>query len=84
MVWTAGEPSGSNGGDCGGHCVHHNRCLRVKAAFAGSAKSPANTGFATRVAITVAAARGGWGAGGMVKRADFVLIRTVLRVKEGS
>ena len=37
-----------------GRCVYRNRCLRVKAAFAGSAKFPANTAFAARAAITVA------------------------------
>ena len=38
-----------------GRCVHHSRCLRVKAAFARSGKSLANTAFAARAAITVAA-----------------------------
>ena len=40
-----------DGGDIGGGCTHRNRCLRVKAAFAGSAKLPANTAFAVRAAI---------------------------------
>lgn len=35
---------------------NRNRCLRVNAAFARSAKSPANTAFAATAAITVAAA----------------------------
>ena len=37
-----------------GRCVHRSRCLRVKAAFARSGKSPANTAFAARAAITAA------------------------------
>ena len=38
----SGSGSG-NGGDCGGRCVHRKRCLRVKAAFSGRDKSPANS-----------------------------------------
>ena len=41
-------------GDGGSDCVHRNRCLRVKAAFAGSVKFPANTAFAARAAIPAA------------------------------
>ena len=43
-------------GERGGRCVHRNRCLRVKAVFAGSAKLPANTAFAARAAIKAMAA----------------------------
>ena len=42
------------GGDGGGGCAHRNRCLRVKAAFAGSVKFPANKAFAARAAIPAA------------------------------
>ena len=47
---------GFAGSDCdgGGGCAHHNRCLRVKAAFAGSVKFPANVAFAARAAIPAA------------------------------
>ena len=38
-------------GDSGGGCEHRNRCLRVKAAFAGCVKFLANEAFATRAAI---------------------------------
>ena len=38
-------------GDGGSGCVHRNCCLRVKAAFAGSVKFPANEAFAARAAI---------------------------------
>ena len=41
-------------GDGGGGCAHHNRCLRAKAAFAGSDKFPANKAFAARAAIPAA------------------------------
>ena len=41
-------------GDGGGGCDHRNRCLRVKAAFAGSVKFPANEAFAARAAIPAA------------------------------
>ena len=41
-------------GDGGGGCAHRNRCLRVKAAFAGSDKFPANEPFAARAAIPTA------------------------------
>ena len=41
-------------GDGGGGCAHRNRCLRAKAAFAGSDKFPANKAFAARAAIPVA------------------------------
>ena len=41
-------------GDGGGGCVHRNRCLRVKAAFAGSVKFLANEAFAPRAAIVAA------------------------------
>ena len=34
--------------------VRHNRCLRVKPAFAGSVKFPANIAFAARAAIPAA------------------------------
>ena len=36
---------------------HRKRCLRVKAPFAGTAQSTANTAFAARAAIAVAAVR---------------------------
>ena len=36
-----------------GRCVHRNRCLRMKAAFARRDNSPANAAFAARAAITV-------------------------------
>ena len=45
--------AGGNGDGSGG-CAHRNRCLYVKAAFAGSVKFPANKAFATRAAIPVA------------------------------
>ena len=38
-------------GDGGGHCAHLNRCLRLKAAFAGSVNFLANTAFTARAAI---------------------------------
>ena len=38
-------------------CVYRNRCHRMKAAFAGSVKSSANTEFPARATITVAAAK---------------------------
>ena len=41
-------------GDGGGGCAHRNRCIRVKAAFAGSVKFPANEAFAARAAIPAA------------------------------
>ena len=41
-------------GDGGGGCDHRNRCLRVKAAFAGSVKFPANEAFSARVVIPAA------------------------------
>ena len=50
-------------GDRGGGCAHRNRCLRVKAAFGGSVKFPANEAFATRAAIP-AAVVWLWGSGG--------------------
>ena len=37
-------------GDGGGGCDHRNRCLRVKAPFAGSVKFPANKAFTARAA----------------------------------
>ena len=48
---------GFAGGDGygGGGCVNRNRCLRVKAAFAGSVKFLANEAFAARAAIPAAA-----------------------------
>ena len=46
--------SAGGDGDGGGGCIHRNRCLRVKAAFAGSLKFPANKAFATRAAIMAA------------------------------
>ena len=46
--------SAGGDGDCVGVCVHRNRCLRVKAAFAGSVKFPANEAFAARAAIPAA------------------------------
>ena len=57
--------SAGGDGDGGGGCVHRNRCLRVKAAFAGSVNLPANTAFAARTAITAAVV--GWvGVAGVV------------------
>ena len=49
---------GSTGGDgdCVGDCHHRNRCLRAKAAIAGSVKLPAHTAFAARAAVTAVAA----------------------------
>ena len=47
--------SAGGGGDGGGGSVHCNRCLRVKAASAGSVKFPANEAFAARAAIPAAA-----------------------------
>ena len=41
-------------GDGGGVCAHRNRCLRVKAPFAGSVTFPANKAIATRAAIPAA------------------------------
>ena len=41
-------------GDGDGGCAHHNRCLRVKAALAGSDKFQENKAFAARAAIPVA------------------------------
>ena len=41
-------------GDGGGGCDQRNRCLRVKAAFAGSVKFTANEVFAVRGAIPAA------------------------------
>ena len=41
-------------GDGGGGCAHRNRCLRVKATFAGSVKFPANKAFAARAAFPAA------------------------------
>ena len=49
-----GSPGGD--GDCVGDCLHHNRCLRGKAAIAGSVKFPAYTAFAARAAIAAVAA----------------------------
>ena len=49
-----GSAVGDGDGDGGGDCAHHNRSLRVKAAFAGSVKFPANTAFAARAAIPAA------------------------------
>ena len=47
---------GFAGGDGDGNagCAHRNRCLRAKAALAGSVKFPANEAFAARAAITAA------------------------------
>ena len=53
--------------DGGGSYAHRNRCLRVKAAFAGSVKFPAKKAFAARAAIPAAVVWlwGGWfGCGG--------------------
>ena len=41
-------------GDGGGGCDHRNRCLCVKAAFAGSVKFRGNEAFAARAAIPAA------------------------------
>ena len=41
-------------GDGGGGCAHRNRCIRAKAAFAGSDEFPANKAFAARAAIPAA------------------------------
>ena len=61
-----GFPGGD--GDGGGGCAHRNCCLRVKAAFTGSVKFPANKAFAAREAIPVAlvwfGGSGGSGGGG--------------------
>ena len=59
-------------GDGGGGCDHRNRCLRVKAAFAGSVKFPANEAFSARVVIP-AAVVWLWGGGGMVRVAMVVV-----------
>ena len=48
-------------GDGGGGFAHRNRCLRVKAAFAGNVRFSANTAFAARAAIP--APVGWWGGG---------------------
>ena len=53
--------SAGGDGDGGGGCVHRNRCLRVKAAFAGNVRFSANTAFAARAAIP--APVGWWGGG---------------------
>ena len=47
--------------DGGGGCDRRNRCLRVKAAFTGSVKFPANKAFAARAAIPAAVAWVWWG-----------------------
>ena len=47
-----GSPGGDGDGGCGR--VHRNRCLRVKAVFAGSVNFPANTAFAGMAAIPAA------------------------------
>ena len=54
--------SARGGGGGGGGCVYGNCCLRVKAAFAGSVKFPANKAFAARAAITAALVAVGVGA----------------------
>ena len=58
-------------GDGGGGCAHRNRCLRAKAAFAGSDKFPANIAFAARAAIPAAVVllweSGGIGGGGGIE-----------------
>ena len=46
--------SAGGDGDGGGGCIHRNRCLPVKAAFAESLKFPANKAFAARAATKVA------------------------------
>ena len=53
MVESLGGFAGGHG-DGGGGCAHRNRCLRVKAAFAGSVKFPANEAYAARAAILAA------------------------------
>ena len=50
--WAGGFAGGD--GDRGGGCAHRNRCLRAKAACAGSDKFPANIAFAARAAIPAA------------------------------
>ena len=47
-----GSGCGDSGGENSGRCVHRNCRLRMKAAFAGPAKSPTNTAFTARAAIT--------------------------------
>ena len=42
------------GGDGSSGCAHRNRCLHVKAAFAGSVKFRANEAFTAMAAIPVA------------------------------
>ena len=54
---------GGGDGDGGGGCAHRNRCLRAKAARAGSDKFPANKAFAARAAIPAAVV---WLWGGVV------------------
>ena len=54
MVESMEGGSAVGNGDGGGGCARRNRCLRVKAAFAGSVKFPANTAFAARAAIPAA------------------------------
>ena len=49
MESLAGGFAGGDG-DGGGVCAHHNRYLRVKAAFAGSVKFRTNEAFAARAA----------------------------------
>ena len=53
MESLAGGFAGGDG-DGGGGCAHRNRCLRAKAAFAGSDKFLANEAFAARAAILAA------------------------------
>ena len=58
-------------GDGGGGCDHRNRCLRVKAAFAGIVKFPANEPFTARAAILAAVV---WLWGGVVGVAVVVVV----------
>ena len=51
MVESLVEGFAGGDGDGGGGGAHRNRCLRAKAALAGSVKFPANVAFAARAAI---------------------------------
>ena len=53
VEWLVGGFAGGDGDGEGG-CDHRNRCLRVKAAFAGRVKFPANEAFSPRAAIPAA------------------------------
>ena len=52
--------STGGGGDCIGDRRNRNRCLRAKAAIAGSVKFPVHTAFAARAAVTAVAAWWWW------------------------